>query len=306
MAQRGRAAVGRPPTADLGLLTLAVVGISTSAPLIAATTAPVLAIAAWRCLLAAVATGPVVAWRQRAEIGRLSPRITTYAAVSGLTLAAHFAFWMTSLRFTSVASSTALVATQPVWAALIARRSGRDVPRRAWLGIGIALLGAFVLTGVDYSVSGRALFGDGLALVGALLAAAYVTIGEQVRRELSTATYTLIAYSASAVALFIGCLLAGSAISGYSSSDWWKIIALTAAAQLLGHTLISRVLRTTSATVTSLAILFEMPGATLVAAIWLGQVPSIAIWPAVALLFAGLSLVIASGDRETLLESPPG
>jgi drug/metabolite transporter (DMT)-like permease len=193
-----------------------------------------------------------------------------------------------------------------VWAALIARRSGRDVPRRAWLGIGIALLGAFVLTGVDYSVSGRALFGDGLALVGALLAAAYVTIGEQVRRELSTATYTLIAYSASAVALFLGCLLTGSAISGYSSSDWWKIIALTAAAQLLGHTLISRVLRTTSATVTSLAILFEMPGATLVAAIWLRQVPSVAIWPAVALLFAGLSLVIASGDRETLLESPPG
>jgi drug/metabolite transporter (DMT)-like permease len=58
--------------------------------------------------------------------------------------------------------------------------------------------------------------------------------------------------------------------------------------------------------VTSLAILFEMPGATLVAAIWLRQVPSVAIWPAVALLFAGLSLVIASGDRETLLESPPG
>ena len=83
------------------------------------------------------------------------------------------------------------------------------------------------------------------------------------------------------------------------------VVALTVGAQLLGHTLIARVLRTTSATVTSLAILLEMPGATIIAAIWLGQVPPPAIVPAIVLLFAGLVLVIRSGDPRVPSESPP-
>ena len=71
---------------------------------------------------------------------------------AGLLLGAHFATWIPSLRFTTVASSTALVATQPVWAALIARRRGAVIPRTAWIGIGIALVGVLILTGIDVSV----------------------------------------------------------------------------------------------------------------------------------------------------------
>jgi drug/metabolite transporter (DMT)-like permease len=100
-------------------------------------------------------------------------------------------------------------------------------------------------------------------------------------------------------------LLFGAELTGYSERDWWLLIALTVGAQLLGHTLVNLVLRTTSATVTSLAILFEMPGATLIAAVWLGQVPPLALIPALVLLFAGLVLVIRSGDRDVPSETPP-
>jgi drug/metabolite transporter (DMT)-like permease len=138
-----------------------------------------------------------------------------------------------------------------------------------------------------------------------MLSAAYVTAGERVRRTVSTPTYTSMAYGVSALTLLPLCLLLRAPLTGYSTSEWATILALTAGAQLLGHTLINRVLRTTSATVTSLAILLEMPGATLIAAVWLGQVPSAAIVPAIGLIFAGLVLVIRAGDPRVPSESPP-
>jgi drug/metabolite transporter (DMT)-like permease len=297
--------VGRPPVGDLLLLGVAVAFISTSGPIIAATAAPALAIAFWRCFLGAGATAPWVAWRHRGELGRLTRREWRLTVTAGLLLGAHFATWVPSLRFTSVASSTALVATQPVWAALIARARGAHVPRKAWAGIAVSLVGVLVLTGIDFSIDPRALFGDLLALAGAVLAAAYVSVGERARQSVSTASYTMLAYGSAAAGLLVLCVVGGQSLWGYSPQAWALIIALTVGAQLLGHTLINRVLSTTSATVTSLAILFEMPGSTLIAAVWLGQVPPPAIVPAVVLLFVGLALVIRSGDRREPSESPP-
>ncbi|MEZ5115153.1 MAG: DMT family transporter [Candidatus Nanopelagicales bacterium] len=298
-------AVARPPAGDLLLLGVAVAFISTSGPIIAATVAPALAIAFWRSILGSAATAPWVWWRHRGELGGLTRREWKLAISAGLLLGAHFATWVPSLRFTSVASSTALVATQPVWAALIARARGQEVPRQAWVGIALALVGVVVLTGVDLSLDPRALFGDLLALAGAVLAAAYVTVGGQVRQSVSTASYTFVAYGSAAGGLLVLCVATGQQLTGYDAQTWLLILALTLGAQLLGHTLINRVLSTTSATVTSLAILFEMPGSTLIAAVWLGQVPPVGLIPAVVLLFAGLALVIRSGDRRTPTESPP-
>jgi drug/metabolite transporter (DMT)-like permease len=279
----------------LGLLAVAVFFISTSAPLIAATAAPALAIAFWRTFLGAVFTGPFTLWRRAAELRSLTRRQWLLCAAGGALLAAHFATWIPSLRFTSVASSTALVATQPIWAAFIARRRGVHYPRSLWVGIGIALLGILLLTGVDVALDPRSLIGNALALVGAMLAAAYVTVGEKARAEVSTLSYTLVAYSAAAAVMLVVCLAAGVPLSGYTVQDWVLILALTLLAQLLGHSLINAALATTSATVTSMAILFEMPLATIMAAFALGQWPPLAVLPALALVLAGVAVVIRAG-----------
>lgn len=299
------ALMGMPSGRDLGLLAVAVIAISTSGPIIAVTLAPALAIAFWRSLLGAGLTAPWVLIRHRRELLHLSRREWLLAGAAGLLLGAHFATWVPSLRFTSVAASTALVATQPVWAALIARARGQRVPRQAWVGIAIALAGVLVLTGVDFALDPRSLIGDGLALAGAVLAAAYVSVGAEVRQTVSTTSYTFVCYAVAAIPLLVLCLALGQDLGGYPASAWWWILALTLGAQLLGHTVVNRVLATTSATVVSLAILFEMPGSTAIAAIWLGQVPPWGVLPAVALLAVGLVLVIRSGDRHTPSESPP-
>lgn len=297
--------IGRPPAGDLALLLVAVLAISSSAPIIAATAAPALAISFWRCLFGSGATLPFALARHSRELRGLSRDELRWTAIAGVLLAAHFAMWLPSLRFTSVASSTALVATQPVWAAFIARRQGVYIARSAWVGVGLALLGVVVLTGVDFALDPRALIGDAMALAGGMLSAAYVTAGHRVRQTVSTPTYTTVAYAISALALLPVCFVLGVQMVGFSADDWIKILALTAGAQLLGHTLMNLVLRSTSATVVSLAVLFEVPGAILIAALWLGQVPPLAIVPAVALLFAGLVLVIRSGDRALPTETPP-
>ena len=178
-----RTAIGRPKAVDLSLLGVAVVAVSFSAPLVREAAAPALVIALYRNLFASAVLVPVSFVRHRAELRRLrtSTQERRLSIAAGVVLAAHFATWIPSLSFTSVASSVALVATQPIWAALIARARGERVPDMAWWGIGIAFAGTIVLSGVDLSLSGRALFGDALALLGGILAAVYVTIGGEQR-----------------------------------------------------------------------------------------------------------------------------
>jgi drug/metabolite transporter (DMT)-like permease len=292
----------RPPTRDLGLIAVALLAVSTSGPLIAATAAPALAIAFWRNALGAVALLPVALTRNRAELAGLSGREWRLALLAGLLLALHFATWIPAIDYTSVASATALVATQPVWSALFEVARGRHVSRQVWVGIAVAMSGALLLTGADLRVSGDALIGDGLAVLGGIFAALYMTAGGEVRKSVSTTTYTAVCYSFCAVLLGVACLVGGQDLSGYAGIDWVKLIALTVGAQLLGHSLFNLVLRTTSPTVVSLSILFEIPGAALIAGLFVADqnVPLLAL-PAAVLLLAGLGLVI----RASTLPSVP-
>lgn len=286
--------VARPPRADLVLMAVGLAAVSTSGPLMAATAAPALAVAMWRNAFALVAIAPVAAATRLDELRALTARERRWAVGAGVLLAGHFATWVPSLRYTSVASATAIVCTQPVWVALIARATGHQVPRRTWVGIAIALVAVVVLTGVDFSLEPRALWGDVLALLGGVFAAFYTVAGGEVRRSVSTTTYTLLCYSTAGLAMLVVCVLAGVDLVGYGGRTWLQLLALTAGAQLLGHSLFNLVLRTTSPTVVSLVLLLEVPGAAVIAAAFLGQVPPLAALPAAVLLLAGLGIVVSA------------
>jgi drug/metabolite transporter (DMT)-like permease len=294
---RPPSAIAVPPRADLILMPIAILAVSTSGPLMAAAAAPALAVALWRNLLAAAVIGPYALARHRAELAAMSARERKWTVCAGVLLALHFMTWTPSLRFTSVASATAIVCSQPIWVALIARASGHDVPRRAWWGIALALVSVVVLTGVDFSLEPRALVGDLLALLGGMFSAAYTVAGAEVRRTVSTTSYTLLCYSTSALLLLVVCVVGRVQITGFSSTTWLQLLALTFGAQLLGHSLINRVLRTTSPTVVSLALLFEVVGAAVIAAIYLGQTPPLEAIPAAVLLLAGIAIVISARPR---------
>jgi drug/metabolite transporter (DMT)-like permease len=279
------------------VLAIALCAVGASGPLIAATAAPALAIAFWRNVIGAGALAPFAFWRHLGEFRSLRRAEWVAALAAGLALGAHFAGWTSSLSMTSVASATAFAAAQPIFAAFMARARGERVSRRAWAGIVIATAGVVALSSADLHVSGRAFTGDLVALLAGALAAVYMTFGARVRQTVSLTPYAVICYGTAALVLGLAALATGQHLTGLSGDAWVKILALTATAQLLGHTLFNRLLKTTSATVVSAAILLEVPVAALIAALWLGQVPSWTAIPGVLLILAGLEVVATSNGR---------
>jgi len=288
----------RPGLTTVSALVVAVLAVSSSAPLIAFAAAPALAIAFWRNGLAAVALTPVTLGPRRAELVGAGRRALVFGVLAGVALAAHFATWMPSVQLGSVATATALVATQPVWQGLIAAAQGRRPSTAGWLGIGLAVAGAAWATGVDVGVSGRAVLADVLALLGAIAVAVYTALGEQARATLSTTTYTWICYGTCAVLLLVVCLVGRVDLAGYDPQTWAAILALVAGAQLLGHSMFNYALHHVSATTVSVLVLLEVPGASLLAWVWLGQQPRLAALPGLLLLLCGVAVVVL-GARTT-------
>ncbi|MFL6160856.1 MAG: DMT family transporter [Jatrophihabitantaceae bacterium] len=286
-----------PPARDAGLLLIALAGVSASGPIMAATAAPALAIAFWRNALGAGSTmllaGP--RWRSTLSLDRRSWAI---ALLAGVFLALHFGTWVPSVKFTSVASATGLVATQAIFTGLVAAVAGRRLPRRAWLGMLLAFVGTLFIAGADLHISARAVIGDGLAVLGGLFAALYVTAGGHARQRMTTASYTIICYTTCSIGLLLACLIGGQSLAGYSARAWLLIAAVTGCAQLLGHSLINVVLRSTSATLVSLAVLVEVPGAAVIAYFWLHQRPPNWALPGLLLLIVGLVIVVRARPRD--------
>ncbi|MFY1619176.1 DMT family transporter [Micromonospora sp. WMMD736] len=300
----------RPPLDPLttGAIGLAVVAVSSSAPLIAYAAAPALAVALWRNLLAVVVLSPFSLTRRRGEFRALAAptgrREGLFCVLSGIALAGHFATWMPSVRLTSVAMATALVATQPVWQGLIARVQGRRLPPVVWTGIAVAVGGAVIATGADVGVSGRAVVGDLLAVTGGIFAAVYTAFGERARASISTTTYTTICYGICAVILLVICLLGGIRVVGFDGRTWLAILALVVGAQLLGHSMFNYALHRISATTVSVLILLEVPGAALLAWLWLDQVPRPYALVGMVLLLVGVAVVVLGGARAARRAAP--
>ncbi|MGA8993447.1 MAG: DMT family transporter [Nocardioidaceae bacterium] len=285
------------------LLVVGVVAVSLSGPLMAAMTVPPLALAFWRNALATVVLGPAVV-RRRGALSQATGRTGALVLVAGVALAVHFAAWVTSLTLTSVASATALVSLQiafvVAWQLLRGERFGPGVP----LGLGIALAGVVVVSGVDLTVSARALLGDALALVGGAAAAAYMIVGARARRSLSTSAYTFGCYGSCAAVLLVACLVSGQPLSGYPAGQWGLLVLLTLTAQLLGHSVFNHLLAVVSPMVVSLALLLEVPGAALLAAVLLGQVPPLAAVLGLLLVIGGTALVVVANRGPGVDEAP--
>lgn len=274
------------------LAAVAVLGVSLSGPLMAGTQAPALAIAFWRNALAEVVLLPVAATRNRRELRTLTRADVRTCLVAGAALAVHFATWVSALKLTSVAAATALVSMQVGWVALIGRLRGQRIPLGVGLGLLLAFCGVLVITGIDLALSREALLGDLLAVLGGLSAAVYTVAGARARVTLTTTSYTVLCYGVCALLLLVACLAGGVPLLGFGTTAWAGIVAVTVTAQLLGHSVINHLLAVMSPMLVSLLLLLEVPGAAVLAAALLGQAPGIGVYAGLALILAGLAVVV--------------
>lgn len=219
---------------------------------------------------------------------------------AGILLALHFATWITSLEFTTVASSVVLVATTPLWVALASPILLREkISPAIWLGLGFALMGSLIVafSGSCYLTSGqlhcspiedgwtgRNSLGNLLALVGAFCAAGYLIIGRRVRPTIPFPIYILCVYGVAAASLlllglisgenFVGFHLSDGSFQTYSSWVWLCLLGLALGPQLLGHSSYNWALGYLPAATVSVALLGEPIGTTILALFFLRETPS--------------------------------
>ena len=226
-------------------------------------------IAAGRLTIAALIMAPFAISRAGPELLRIRRKDLLLCAASGLLLAVHFWTWIASLEYTSVANSTVLVTTNPVWVAILSAWLLHEKPAKAQLiGVGLTLVGTLLIFAAETSHSGTStapLLGNSLALTGALAASGYLLIGRGLRSNLSLLSYVWLTYSFAAVALIIAALAGGEKIQDVSFNSWLLIAALAIGPQLLGHTAWNWALRRLSATFVAVSILGEPIGSALLA-----------------------------------------
>ena len=280
-----------PQRPDLFRLGLGTLGIGTSGPLIALSAMPVVVLIFWRNLGGALLTLPF-AVKAFVTHDYKYRRAMALSALSGVVLAFHFIGFFLAMRWTSIAAGTALVALQPIFAALIVKFLGGDIPSRAWLGMGIAFIGVIMISGVDLSISWLAFQGDIAAVIAAVLSAIYVLIGSKVQREIGTHTYTSICYFFCAITSLPIALVLDFKLFDFELREWLLLLALIAGAQILGHSMFNAALKRVSPAIVSLIVFLEVPVSTLLAIWWLGQTPSIALIPGIIVILSGCVLVV--------------
>lgn len=280
------------------LAVIGVLGVSASGPIMAATAAPALAIALWRNALGAVIMGVPAGIRGRDQFRNLSRTELRWTALASLALALHFACFITALQLTSVAVATALVCLQAGWIALFDVFRGRRVAPKTLAGLVIAFAGVLVITGFDLGLSPEALLGDGLAVAGGALAGLYTIAGGKARRTMSTGTYTTLCYGFCALILAVLCLAFQQPVIGFSPAVWAGILGVTVMAQLLGHTVFNHLLAVISPLVVSMIILLEIPGAAILAAIFLGEELPGGTYAGLAVILAGLAVVLLGQAKK--------
>lgn len=287
-------------------LSLGVVAVSFAAIFIRWADAPPLTIAAYRLTIATVLLAPVAWFSAQDELRALTRSDLRRALVSGVFLGFHFAFWISSLEYTSVASSVVFVTTSPLWVGLGAHLFTEDrLTRRMVLGIVVAVVGGIIIGYGDVGISFEELFGDLLAVAGAVMVAGYLLIGRNLRPKVSLITYIFLTYGVAAVSLLIMALATRQPFTGFSPNTYAMFFLLAVVPQLVGHSSFNWALRFLSATYVAVTAMLEPIGSTILAWLLLGEVPTVLKVAGGTLILAGVWVATRVEQRTVTQPAAP-
>jgi len=261
---------------------------------------PSLAIAALRLGLAALIVTPLSFWQSRRALLEITQRQVLLTFGAGFFLALHFATWISSLEYTSVASSTALVTTNLLWVGVASFFLFGEKP--GWLmvlGIAISLSGSLLIFWSDssHSAGTNPWLGNFLALAGSWCFSAYLLIGRRLRRDMPLPAYIWLAYGAAALFLLVTCRVAGIALEGYGMPAYWVALGMALGPQLLGHTAYNWSLKHVSPTFVAVVSLGEPVGSAALAWLIFGETFAFLQGLGFVLLLAGIYLAARGEGR---------
>jgi drug/metabolite transporter (DMT)-like permease len=297
------------------VILIAIFAVSTGSIIVkfAQQDAPSLVIAALRLSFATLLLAPVALTRYRVELRAITRREIILGLLSGLFLAIHFATWITSLEYTSVASSVVFVSTGPLWVALLSPMLLKEhLVLAALFGLALALLGGVIIGLSDACVwahglncpnlsdvmQGRAMWGNFLALAGAWAVTGYLIIGRKLRGNMSLVPYIFLVYGMAALVLIIVMFAAGESPLGYVPNVYLWILLLAAVPQLIGHSTFNWLLKYLPATFVAITTLAEPIGAAILAYFFLQETPTLSVLIGGGLILTGIYLASKRNDKQ--------
>lgn len=287
-------------------LFIAILAVSTASIFIreAQQGAPSIVIASIRLSLASIVLAPLALTGYRREISSLTRGDWIKLTISGIFLAIHFATWITSLEYTTVLSSVALVSTGPLWVALFSPIFLRETPSRwVWIGMGIALLGGIIIGTGDFCTltnqgiscssftgiaAGSSFLGNALALMGALAVAVYLMIGRKLRTKINLIPYIFLVYGIAATTLLAYMIALGETPFGLPRSAYFWMLCLALIPQLIGHSSYNWALRYLPASLVAISTLGEPVGSAILAFFFLDENPTMLNLLGGILILAGI------------------
>jgi drug/metabolite transporter (DMT)-like permease len=301
-------------------LFVAILAVSTASIFIryAQQDAPSLVIAALRLAFASLMLAPLTLARHRHELAALTHHDLLLGLVSGLFLGVHFATWITSLEYTSVASSVVLVSTGPLWVALLSPLFLNErLSRAAFAGLGLALIGGALIAlsgsctfsgglscgNLSAAVQGGSLRGDLLALVGAWAVTGYLMIGRRLRAKIDLIPYIFLVYSVSAVSLLLAVWVRGLPVIGLPPTTYLWLLLLALLPQLVGHSTYNWALRFLPAAIVAVVTPGEPIGSAILAYFLLRERPTLAVLVGGVLILAGIYIAVRRKAEPVVAEA---
>jgi drug/metabolite transporter (DMT)-like permease len=266
----------------------AVLAVSSSAIFIRWAAAPPMAAAFWRGAMAGLLFIPVILIpRFRHELLSLSwKRVGVIGA---------------SLSYTSIAASTFLTSTQPIFTAFFGGLILKEhVNTRSWFMICGALIGMGLIT-MDRPMEG-ALFGNMLAVAGAILAALYSLASRKLRQSTPLIPFMMIVHASGTIFLGLLVWIFDIPLVSFEMKTWLGLFLLAFLPTAIGHTLLTFSIGFLPAFVVSSSLLGEPVGATILGAIFLGEMPGLQTIAGAIIIAIFILGIVMTGNAKTIPE----
>ncbi|MGC8757488.1 MAG: DMT family transporter [Caldisericaceae bacterium] len=272
----------------LAILLLGMISVGTASILIKLCNASPIVIATYRMFLSALMVLPVFLLKGLLEAREKKSQIKDFIPL-GILISAHFILWIYSLSYTSVASSTVLVTTNPMFVPIFSFLIYKErTNKRLLLGILIAITGSILIALAAKNSGISRNFGNLLALLGAVAVSLYLTIGKRVRSNFSLISYIFFVYSFAGIILLAVAVITRQNLFIHSSKTYLLLFLIALIPQVIGHTAYNWALKYLSASFIAISILGEPIFATIFAFFILKEVPSILEIIGAILIMAGI------------------
>lgn len=272
-------------------LAVGIVALSLSAMFVRWADAPGPMTGFYRLLFSTILFLPLFLHRQRTS-APLDKRYVWFPLVAGLFTAFDFAFWNSSVKYTTAANATLLGNTAPLWVALVALFVFKEKLRATfWLGLLLALSGAALIVGTDFLTHPTFGIGDLMASAAAIFYASYQLITQRGRVHIDPFRYTWLVGVSATLGMLVMNLALGNSFSGYTTQTWLIFLATAIVSQMIGYLAVSYALGHLPASIVSPTLIGQPILTTLLAIPLLGEIPRPIQWIGGAIALAGIYIV---------------